>query len=400
MRLRTYESFWLLKNGLMYSYPMLKKNLRSEIVVLGGGITGALISDALLDAGYQVTLIDKRDIGQGSTSATTSLLQYEIDEQLQDLTKKIGAEGAVLTYKAGISAVRSLGRLVSEREIDCGFKRKQSLYIAHNAQAEKKLYKEFTARKKAGIDVDWLTAAQLKKTYGLVCFGGIKSHTAASIDAFKFAHELIQKNVQRGLHVYDQTCIKKFVHRPRSVEIHTESGPVITCKKVVFCTGYESTELLKEKIADLFYTYAVVSEQNPDILKTLDDVLIWNTEDPYLYCRTTDDGRLLAGGLDDEGLNSKPKQERKVQKARDLCRKVSKLLPQTEFVEDFSWGGMFGSTKDGLPYIGVSPEFKNGIFVLGFGGNGITFSVQGRDIVTDLLAGRENELGYYYRFGR
>ena len=82
MRLRTFESFWLLKNGLLYTYPTLQKNIKTEILVIGGGITGALISDALMDAGYEVTLIDRRDIGQGSTSATTSMLQYEIDEPL------------------------------------------------------------------------------------------------------------------------------------------------------------------------------------------------------------------------------------------------------------------------------------------------------------------------------
>ena len=89
MRLRTFESFWLLKNGLLYTYPTLQKNIKTEILLIGGGITGALISDALMDAGYKVTLIDCRDIGQGSTSATTSMLQYEIDEPLKDLAQKI-----------------------------------------------------------------------------------------------------------------------------------------------------------------------------------------------------------------------------------------------------------------------------------------------------------------------
>ena len=79
MRLRTFESFWLIKNGLLYSYPSLQTNIDTEIVVIGGGITGALISHAHMKKGYNVVLLDKRDIGQGSSSATTSMLQYEID---------------------------------------------------------------------------------------------------------------------------------------------------------------------------------------------------------------------------------------------------------------------------------------------------------------------------------
>jgi len=53
-----------------------------------------------------------------------------------------------------------------------------------------------------------------------------------------------------------------------------------------------------------------------------------------------------------------------------------------------------------LPYIGESPEYKNCLFCLGFGGNGITFSTQGRKIIVDLLQNKENALAEYYRFGR
>ncbi len=76
------------------------------------------------------------------------------------------------------------------------------------------------------------------------------------------------------------------------------------------------------------------------------------------------------------------------------------MLPGIDFIDDFNWGGTFGTTHDGLPYIGKSPEYKNALFVLGFGGNGITFSVQAMQIIPDLLEGRENRLANYYRFGR
>ena len=54
MRLRTFEAFWLLKNGLLHTYPSLKENLQTEIVVVGGGITGALTSHALVEGGYKI----------------------------------------------------------------------------------------------------------------------------------------------------------------------------------------------------------------------------------------------------------------------------------------------------------------------------------------------------------
>lgn len=158
--------------------------------------------------------------------------------------------------------------------------------------------------------------------------------------------------------------------------------------------------MLKEKIADLFYTYACVSEQGIKIHSKLTDTLVWDTGDPYTYMRTTDDGRLLVGGEDSATNFSFFQQRTKEKKAINLVEKLKTILPGVNFIEDFSWGGTFGSTKDGLPYIGYSPEYKNALFVLGFGGNGIAFSIQAMDIIVDILNGTENKLAQFYRFGR
>ncbi|MCH5683688.1 FAD-dependent oxidoreductase [Niabella sp. W65] len=116
MRLRTYESFWLLKNGLIYTYPSVQQNLTTDIIVLGAGITGALLSDALVKEGYKTLLLDKSDIALGSTSATTSMLQYEIDVPLYQLEEKIGSDAAVKCYKAGVAAIRELDDLINKEK--------------------------------------------------------------------------------------------------------------------------------------------------------------------------------------------------------------------------------------------------------------------------------------------
>src|SRR3546814_1390574 len=79
MKLTSYEPFWLIKNGIIESYPSLKENLKTDILIVGGGITGSLIAHQCIADGYNTILIDKREIAHGSTSATTSMLQYEID---------------------------------------------------------------------------------------------------------------------------------------------------------------------------------------------------------------------------------------------------------------------------------------------------------------------------------
>ncbi|MBP7643456.1 MAG: FAD-binding oxidoreductase [Saprospiraceae bacterium] len=400
MRLRTFESFWLLKNGLLYTYPSIQKDISTEIVVVGGGITGALTSHALVEKGYKVTLIDKRDIGQGSSSATTSMLQYEIDVPLSELSTMIGAYAAAQCYKAGIEAINKLGQLVKENKIDCGFEKKESLYIAHNEEAAQSLYEEFEIRNKCQLGVKWLKPEEILKIYGLKSFGGILSQTAASVDAYKLAHELIHYNVNRGMTVFDQTELKDFDFSAEKTIITSSEGHKISCKKVIFCSGFESTKMIKEDIAKLFYTYACVSEKEIKIPKKLKNTLVWDTNEPYLYMRTTDDGRLLVGGEDSSVNFPFFQQQIKESKTSKLIQTLEEIMPDIKFIEDFSWGGTFGSTKDGLPYIGKSPEFEHALFVLSFGGNGITFSIQAMDIIVDLMEDKPNELADYYRFGR
>lgn len=400
MRLRTFESFWLVKNGILHSYPSLQEDSKTELLVIGGGITGALISHALMDAGHEVMLIDKRDIAQGSTSATTSMLQYEVDVPLHELAEMIGEDAAVTCYKAGIEAILKLRDLVKSTNSKCGFKMQKSLYVAHSAKAVEGLKKEFDIRNKHHLGVRWLDAKTLEKTYGLKTYGGILSEVAASVDAYKLAHDLIHLNVKRGMKVYDQTDIETLDTTSASPKVLLKNGYSIEAEKIICCTGFESTKLLKENISDLFYTYATVSEQGIALNKNIKNTLIWTTDDPYLYMRSTDDGRFLIGGEDSHFNFQFFQQKTKERKADTLKAKLKELMPKAEFIEDFSWAGTFGSTRDGLPYIGKSPEYENTYFVLGFGGNGITFSVQGMDMIVAFLNGKNHALTDYYRFGR
>src|SRR5262245_46813416 len=69
MDLASPHPFWPLKNGLLSTYPSLKQDLRCEVAIIGGGITGALVAHHLVEAGMDVVLLDKREVAMGSTSA-------------------------------------------------------------------------------------------------------------------------------------------------------------------------------------------------------------------------------------------------------------------------------------------------------------------------------------------
>ena len=402
MRLKSNEPFWLVKNGIMNSYPSLQKNISTDIVIVGSGITGSLIAHQCLADGYKVVIIDRREVVNGSSSATTSMLQYEIDTPLYELSEMIGEKAAVECYKACARSIDMLSDIAKSIKSKAGFKKKESLYFAAYKKDVAWLEQEFEARKKAGFKVKWLSPEKIQKKYQLNnTHGGIVSNIGASVDAYYLAHELLDFNHKKGLQIFDKTDIKKVDATSKKVTVITEDGLEIKAKKIIYCNGFESVEIIKDKFVNLLSTYAIVSEQfDIKTLKNIEKTLVWNTADPYIYLRTTADNRILIGGEDEEFVDPIKRDQLLNNKAEKLEQTFKKMFPKIPFRNDFSWAGTFGSTKDGLPYIGVHPDFPSSYFVLGFGGNGITFSVIGMEMVKAFLNKKKHYLSNHFRFRR
>jgi glycine/D-amino acid oxidase-like deaminating enzyme len=400
MDVRSNEPFWLVKNGIKHSYPSLREDLDADLLIVGAGITGALMAHAAIKKGYRTILIDKREVANGSTSATTSMLQYEIDVPLYKLKKLIGEQGAIASYIACRDAIYQLEDLVGEIGSTCGFEKKESVYFAGNSKDVKWLKTEYEARLSAGFDVKWLDKELLASTYGLLGAGGILSADGGSVDAFCLTHDLLHYNMERGLRIFDKTELRKVKYEKSGVRVLMQTGAEVSAKKIIYCTGYESQGMLPDKIVNLKSTYAMISEKEDKHPAICEKTLFWNTDEPYLYLRTTEDGRLLVGGEDVDFKNAIRRDLLLGKKKDRLVKTLKKYLPDVVFIEDFCWCGTFGETKDGLPYIGAHPKFPDSYFLLGFGGNGITFSVSGADIIIGLMEGRPELLSHYFRFGR
>ncbi len=87
-------------------------------------------------------------------------------------------------------------------------------------------------------------------------------------------------------------------------------------------------------------------------------------------------------------------------KIKTLERKLKRLFPHLKCETAFAWAGTFGSTKDGLAYIGRVPQFPRAWFSLGFGGNGITYSILAAEIVRDGILGKKNRYATLFGFDR
>ena len=400
MNLTSSHPFWSVNNGLPANYPSLQRNVSCDAVVIGGGITGALVAVHLAEAGVKTLVLDKRDIGTGSTSASTALLQYEIDVPLRELIKKVGPVAASRSYQLCCDAISKLEQLAARLKIDCGFERKPSLFLARHQREISELREEFQLRRKMGIELEFYDATAVRARFPFSRPAALFSKDGGQVDPHRLTHGLLAAGKRAGLEVYDRTKMTHLEETRRGVRITTHNGCRITARRAVIAAGFESNALLNTGAGTLKSTYALISEPLPDISEWHQQCLIWESGTPYLYLRTTTEGRVIIGGEDEDFVNAKRRDALISQKTRTLVKKFGRLFPDRPLEVAYAWAGTFGETKDGLPYIGVHTRFPHVFFALSYGGNGITFSVIAAEILRDYFSGRTNLDAGLFRFGR
>jgi glycine/D-amino acid oxidase-like deaminating enzyme len=400
MNLTTGYPYWLINSGLPANYPKLEQSIKTNVAIIGGGISGALTAYYLVNAGLSCIVVDARTIGLGSTCASTSLLQYELDKPLSELENQIGLQAAVRAYKLCSESIDTI-KNISQKIKFTQFEKQKSLFFAAYKKDKKLIEKEFLVRKKTGFQVQLLDEKEIDQQFGFSAPAAILSAQGATTDAYMFTHALLKASLKKGLQVFDRTVISKIEYKKNGVELITEKGHIITANKIVNASGYEITEFLEKKIVKLLSTYALASEhiQSP-IPAWKDKTLMWNTADPYLYMRLTKDNRIIIGGRDEEFYNPHKRDKLIKKKSALLKNDFSKLFPSIELIPEFCWTGTFGTTKDALPYIGTYNKTPHTYYALGFGGNGITFSVIAAEIICDMITGKKNKNALLFSFNR
>lgn len=400
MDLRSGIPYWRLINRSHVCYPVLDGDVTCEIVIVGGGITGAIVAYQMSQENLDVVLLDKRDIGSGSTAACTGLLQYETDVELADLILKVGEGPAVRSYRLGVEAIGKVRELAAALGDDCGFADRMSLYLASKKAHMPKLRHEFEVRKEFGFDVAFLDELDLREQFGLRGPGAILSKPAAQVDPLRLTQQLVAACATRGMRVFEQTALKQIDWLGDGALLTMQDGSHVHAKKIVFATGYESLDYLDHEVGRLHSTFALASEPMHGFNKQTNQCLIWETARPYFYFRNTTDERIIIGGMDTDFENDHARLGMIPKKAQQLEHRFSELFAGQTLAPTAAWAGIFGDTKDGLAYIGSPPEHPQAYFALGYGGNGVTFSVVAARILTDLYLGRPNPDAEIFRFGR
>ncbi len=377
------------------------------MLVIGAGVTGALCAWQLVEAGLDTVVVDAREIGWGSTSASTALLMYDLDTSLVELTQRIGRERAEGVYREARDAVEKLCamRLALGPQQPLTVDRRPSLYLASRTTDAPRLARECEARRAAGLEVELWDRAEIARHFPFSRAAALWHRDAAQVDPLAFTHALLADGVRRGLRVYDRTRVASHGSRvvkpaTRDSRLVTDIGASITTHRLVYATGYETEQRLRQPAVHLHDTYAFASEPVADLGNWHERALIWETARPYIYLRTTDDNRVLVGGGDDRHTSPERRDRALAEKTETLLRRARRMFPDLGLTPAFAWAGTFAESDDGMPYIGCHPEYPDSIFAACYGGNGTVFAVLASEIVRDWCLGQKNEMAEWFGFGR
>lgn len=174
--LRTGTPVWRAYSAPRIATEKLKRDMRCDVLVIGLGISGAMLIESLTARGLSVIGVDRRGVMLGSTPATTALVQFEIDQPLSLLSKKIGRTGAEEAWRRSRMAVTNLLGRICELAIRCDAYVAQSLYLAGNTLSPGELRQEAQAGSSVGIRATYLTRGALADRFGLKRGGAILSH--------------------------------------------------------------------------------------------------------------------------------------------------------------------------------------------------------------------------------
>ncbi len=385
-------------------YPRLDGAHRADVVIVGGGITGAIAALRFAESGIDAIVLEADRVGHGSTAASSALLLQEPDCGLAALAERYGTAKARRIWRLSHDAARDLIALLEGSSTPCALARRDTMYYTTDADAVAPLQREYAARCRAGFDVTWLTPRALRVDVGIPARAGLRTRGSACCDPLRACDGTMRAAVRAGALVFERSAVRRIEPRRGSVRVRTAGG-VVEARQVVIATGYATRQF--RPIAgrfDLSHTYVLATPPLDARARRelgLADVLLWDTRRPYHYARWTADHRLLLGGADRPLRGGRPAAARLAAAVAEVRAHFERVLPALAGIPIAqAWEGRFANTPDSLPYVGPHRRYPQHLFALGYGGNGMTFGSLAGRLLLDLWHGRTSADHALFAFNR
>lgn len=389
-------SYWI-DSEIQPEYAILDKETETDVLIVGGGISGLTTAYCLLKAGKQVMLVEDGLIGSGETGRTTAHLTCALDDRYYEIEHAFGEEGSRLAAESHIAAIDLIEKIVTEENIACDFKRVDGYLFCHNSDTRENLEKELEAAQKAGIAVEWLS-----KVPGIAEYEGpcIRFPQQAQFHIMKYLHGLTRAVTRMGGKIYTKTQAKNI-----SKDGAECNGYKVVAAHIVVATNTPVNNLVAIHTKQFPYRTYVIALKVPKA--QIPGALWWDTGDqdskwhtaPYHYVRTQSYNEqydlLIAGGedhktgqADDEGIPEEDRYDK-------LMLWTRNKFPMAGDVA-YRWSGQVMEPVDFMGFIGKNPGDDNVYIITGDSGNGMTHGTIGGLIITDLIQGRENKWAGLY----
>lgn len=354
------QSIWL-DTVSFSSFAPLDGDLKTDVLVIGGGLCGLLCAHMLKEAGISYALIEANEIARGVSGHTTAKLTVQHGMIYDRLIRTFGAEKARMYAQANSEALARFRQLCAQ--IDCDFEMKDNYVYATDRRVM--LEREWEAMVRVGLNADYVDSLPLP----LPVTGAVRLRDQAQFHPLKFAAAL-----SRGLNIYEHTAAQAYDGR----SVVTDRGR-ITAKKIIVATHFplfnKHGSYFLKLYQDRSYVLALEGAQQAEGMYV-------DAQADGLSFRDHGDLLLLTGGAHRTGRQGAGWQA--------LHAFAAKHYPGAKVTA--RWATQDCMTLDGVPYIGPYSKRTPDLFVAaGFNKWGMTSSMAAAALLCDLVQGKKND---------
>ena len=354
-------------------FPVLQGDVTADVLVIGGGITGALVARKLGRAGRRVVLVERRRIASGTTGHSTAKVTALHGDSWQALVRDHASDDVRAWAAANLAAVDELSSIALDLGADCGLRRLPASLVAGDDATSIIFDEQIQALVSAGIPATPGSAPFPFDRPAATLADQALVDPAAFVVAVMFA-------LGADVEVYEGTPVRSLRSSGPGWRVDCDHGSVSAPVVVmadhfpVHDTGAFFTRLFPYAHHAIEF---IPSQAIPDGMWMQvggDEITLRPTLDPT--------GTWIAGGQ--RVRVASVEDERKAY--ADLAASVTSLLGECRAVRH--WSAHDHETPDGLPFVGEAPFGRNLFMAAGFAGWGMTKSVVASGIIVEAIEGR------------
>ena len=355
----------------------------TDVVIVGGGLTGCTAAYVFAAAGIRVVLLEAEQIGRGATAFGSGWMSGDPGGSFGELEKAHGLRAARYAWQVWHRAALDFAALLGRLRIRCSLGPGGAVTAALGQEQAARLKRDQKARVQAGLDAPWLTARIIQSETGLEAAAGIRTKAGAVLDPYRAAVGLAASARHRGARLFEHSSVSRIAFGRRTADVETADGTIRTAR-VIVATG-EPTVLFRALQRHFWFRRAhlVLTDPVPAAIRRRlgsQRTVVRDSAAPPHVVRWGGDNRLLVMGADTDVPASRLREQVLVQRTGQLMYQLSTLYPDISGIRPaYGWDASFARAGDDLPVVGPHRNYPFHLFA--FGGSS-------RSVTTAYLASR------------